>query len=122
MQYSTLTPFMLALASLGLAAENFQGSACIAPSQPDRKVEAYPSIQTQWGQCGGKDYDGPTKCSNGWSCKKQNDWYSQCMEGPADIQALYGQCGGKDYEGPTKCAAPATCKKQDEYYSQCLSS
>lgn len=29
-------------------------------------------------RCGGIGYDGPTQCATG-TCKKQNDWYSQCL-------------------------------------------
>lgn len=32
-----------------------------------------------WGQCGGQGYTGSTKCASGLTCKKQNDWYSQCL-------------------------------------------
>jgi cellobiose dehydrogenase (acceptor) len=30
-------------------------------------------------RCGGIGYTGPTTCESGWSCKIQNDWYSQCI-------------------------------------------
>lgn len=32
-----------------------------------------------WGQCGGQGYTGSTTCASGRTCKKQNDWYSQCL-------------------------------------------
>jgi cellulose 1,4-beta-cellobiosidase len=32
----------------------------------------------QWGQCGGKDYKGPTGCASPYTCHKVNDYYSQC--------------------------------------------
>ena len=32
-----------------------------------------------WGQCGGQGYTGSTTCASGSTCKKQNDWYSQCL-------------------------------------------
>ena len=32
-----------------------------------------------WGQCGGQGYSGSTTCASGLTCKKQNDWYSQCL-------------------------------------------
>lgn len=32
-----------------------------------------------WGQCGGRGYSGSTSCASGLTCKKQNDWYSQCL-------------------------------------------
>ncbi|KAK3294525.1 glycosyl hydrolase family 61-domain-containing protein [Chaetomium fimeti] len=31
-----------------------------------------------YGQCGGKDWTGPTSCSEG-TCKATNEWYSQCV-------------------------------------------
>ncbi|KAF9058009.1 hypothetical protein BJ165DRAFT_1379962 [Panaeolus papilionaceus] len=36
-------------------------------------------LQTQWGQCGGIGYTGPTQCQSPYVCKKQNDYYSQCL-------------------------------------------
>lgn len=35
--------------------------------------------QTKWGQCGGKEYVGPTQCVSGSSCNAINEWYSQCL-------------------------------------------
>jgi endo-1,4-beta-xylanase len=32
-----------------------------------------------WGQCGGNGWTGPTVCASPYTCKKQNDWYSQCL-------------------------------------------
>ena len=32
-----------------------------------------------YGRCGGNGYTGPTACTEGWTCKVQNDWYSQCV-------------------------------------------
>nr|AJS10816.1 endoglucanase IV [Rhizopus reflexus] len=31
-----------------------------------------------YGQCGGKDWNGPTCCESGSTCKVSNDYYSQC--------------------------------------------
>ncbi|KAF6816049.1 endoglucanase B [Colletotrichum plurivorum] len=39
--------------------------------------------QTPYGQCGGSGWTGPTTCVAGWTCQKQNDWYSQCLQGAA---------------------------------------
>ncbi|KAI9150194.1 Xyloglucanase [Paramyrothecium foliicola] len=33
-----------------------------------------------WTQCGGRDWKGPTQCVAGWTCKAQNEWYSQCLQ------------------------------------------
>ncbi|KDQ17923.1 carbohydrate-binding module family 1 protein [Botryobasidium botryosum FD-172 SS1] len=35
--------------------------------------------QTQWGQCGGIGWTGPTVCVSPTKCIKQNDYYSQCQ-------------------------------------------
>jgi cellulose 1,4-beta-cellobiosidase len=34
--------------------------------------------QSQWGQCGGVGYSGPTVCRSPYTCHKINDYYSQC--------------------------------------------
>ncbi|KAJ4990771.1 glycosyl hydrolase family 61 [Stagonosporopsis vannaccii] len=33
----------------------------------------------KYGQCGGNGYSGATTCASGSTCKKQNDYYSQCL-------------------------------------------
>lgn len=35
---------------------------------------------TDYGQCGGIGYTGPTKCPSGWTCKAANAYYSQCLQ------------------------------------------
>ncbi|EOA91261.1 glycoside hydrolase family 10 protein [Exserohilum turcica Et28A] len=32
-----------------------------------------------YGQCGGRYYKGENSCTEGWTCVKSNDWYSQCI-------------------------------------------
>jgi len=34
-----------------------------------------------YGQCGGQSYSGETACTDGWTCTKYNDYYSQCAGG-----------------------------------------
>jgi hypothetical protein len=128
MRFTSITTLFLATASFSMAADEPTETTCKAPSQPDRKVPAYGPTQTLYGQCGGQDYTGRTKCEKPFVCKELNAYYSQCLEDPSATkpddaaQTHYGQCGGKDYKGPTKCAEPWTCKKQmdNDYYSQCL--
>jgi cellulase len=33
----------------------------------------------QYQQCGGQGFTGATTCESGFTCKKQNDYYSQCL-------------------------------------------
>ncbi|KAH7381339.1 choline dehydrogenase [Phaeosphaeria sp. MPI-PUGE-AT-0046c] len=49
------------------------GPATPAPSNPGS------STANAYERCGGVGHDGPTGCQAGWSCKVQNDWYSQCL-------------------------------------------
>ncbi|KXJ90381.1 hypothetical protein Micbo1qcDRAFT_176189 [Microdochium bolleyi] len=37
------------------------------------------AVQTKYGQCGGKNYVGPTVCEAGSKCVATNEWYSQCL-------------------------------------------
>ena len=37
------------------------------------------ATQSKYGQCGGIGYSGPTVCASGSTCKKSNDYYSQCL-------------------------------------------
>jgi endo-1,4-beta-xylanase len=36
-----------------------------------------------WAQCGGQGFTGSTTCVSGAVCKKNNDWYSQCVPSAA---------------------------------------
>lgn len=45
-----------------------------APSNPNNGGAA-----PLWGQCGGRDFTGPTRCAEG-TCKVTNEWYSQCVK------------------------------------------
>lgn len=37
----------------------------------------------EYGQCGGEGWGGPACCPVGFACRKQNEWYSQCLEATA---------------------------------------
>nr|AIG55911.1 secreted protein [Achlya hypogyna] len=73
-----------------------------------------------WGQCGGKEYRGDTRCTSGNTCKVINEWYSQCQPGGEEEIGTWGQCGGKNYKGATKCAGGGECKAWSDWYSQCI--
>ncbi|OHF01906.1 endoglucanase-4 [Colletotrichum orchidophilum] len=79
--------------------------------------------QNLYGQCGGSNYAGPTKCPEYASCATVNSYYAQCTPGPVPpgAQSLYGQCGGINWpaESPTSCVPGATCTTANAYYAQC---
>lgn len=49
-------------------------AASPAPSNPGS------STAKAYERCGGIGHEGPTQCEAGWTCKAQNDWYSQCLQ------------------------------------------
>ncbi|KAF2835114.1 glycoside hydrolase family 6 protein [Patellaria atrata CBS 101060] len=49
-------------------------------------VTLVPVVSAQagaWAQCGGNGFSGQTTCVSGYTCTKQNDYYSQCLPGSA---------------------------------------
>jgi outer membrane biosynthesis protein TonB len=51
-----------------------------SPATPSKASSSSGSSSVQmYGQCGGKDFSGSTKCVSGAICKKMNEYYSQCI-------------------------------------------
>jgi cellulase len=53
--------------------------ATVVRATPTPAAGAGTATAQKWGQCGGQGYSGPTTCASGSTCKKQNDYYSQCL-------------------------------------------
>ncbi|KAI8147589.1 RlpA-like double-psi beta-barrel-protein domain-containing protein-containing protein [Fennellomyces sp. T-0311] len=76
-----------------------------------------------FGRCGGEGWDGSECCTEGYECKVQNPYYSQCVpidQSSSTCAQAYGQCGGKAYSGETCCVSGFECVKANTWYSQCL--
>ncbi|KAF5529028.1 endoglucanase type F [Fusarium napiforme] len=57
-----------------------KATATEAPVTQVTSAENAPSAEVAaWGQCGGNNWTGATKCASGAKCIKQNDYYSQCV-------------------------------------------
>ncbi|KAI0355467.1 cellulose-growth-specific protein [Trametes cingulata] len=54
-------------------------SSTSAPKPPTSSAPAQAGTVAQFGQCGGIGYTGPTACQSPFTCKAQNDYYSQCL-------------------------------------------
>ncbi|KAG8962772.1 Exoglucanase 1 [Tulasnella sp. 419] len=54
-------------------------SSSSSSSSRTTTTTANTATQTQWGQCGGIGWTGPTQCASPYTCQKQHDWYSQCL-------------------------------------------
>ncbi|ETV96940.1 hypothetical protein H310_09802 [Aphanomyces invadans] len=74
-----------------------------------------------YAQCGGLKWAGQTVCVQGFYCRAQSEYFSQCVPIP-DLPGIptYGQCGGQYWTGPTECQVGTTCKVESKWYSQCL--
>merc|ERR1712060_919402 len=69
-------------------------SSCASHVQSERSA----GTTTTWGssadlsqvyeQCGGKKWQGPTRCADGSTCTEYNEWYSQCVP-TADLSASF---------------------------------
>lgn len=53
--------------------------ATVKKPTPTKEASSGGAAAVAWGQCGGQGYTGPTTCASGSTCKKQNEWYSQCL-------------------------------------------
>lgn len=55
----------------------------ITTTKPATTTTAAPApggcVAAHWGQCGGQGWTGCTTCEAGTTCKKSNDYYSQCL-------------------------------------------
>ncbi|KAK1983061.1 family 61 glycosyl hydrolase [Colletotrichum cereale] len=99
----------------------------LAPTTLQTQITTAPPsgepTQNMYGQCGGLNYAGPTKCPAYAACSTVNPWYAQCTPGPvpAGAQSLYGQCGGLNWPAasPTVCVPEARCSTVNPYYAQC---
>ncbi|KAK1768204.1 hypothetical protein QBC33DRAFT_536526 [Phialemonium atrogriseum] len=54
-------------------------------------VIAQDQVQTQWGQCAGSAFAGPTICPQDSYCSFGNPWYSQCLPGTEDDPLPYAE-------------------------------
>ncbi|CEI70546.1 hypothetical protein FVEN_g957 [Fusarium venenatum] len=50
-----------------------------AEDTPTKESSSGSSTVQMYGQCGGANFTGSTKCAAGSSCKKVNEYYSQCL-------------------------------------------
>ena len=55
--------------------------ATVTKPQPTGSNSGSGATVQAYGQCGGQSYTGSTTCASGWTCKAQNPYYSQCVQG-----------------------------------------
>jgi hypothetical protein len=62
-----------------------------------------------YGQCGGgSNYSGEKDCASGFTCQKQNDWYSQCVPGTAAATKAATKAASKPTSAKSSSAAAKT--------------
>ncbi|RPA85907.1 acetyl xylan esterase [Ascobolus immersus RN42] len=50
------------------------------PTNEPAPTSTETGIVEEWKQCGGNDYEGPTRCVEGTTCQKVDDFYWQCKK------------------------------------------
>lgn len=111
--------------------ETVTTTATSTPTTTETMTTSTVACAGAYKQCGGKDWNGTTCCSSGYTCVASDAWYSQCRPPapappvPAPMPAVgscggaYQKCGGKGWSGPTCCTSGYSCVASDEWYSQC---
>ncbi len=79
-----LKPISALMAASGSANSNGGGSVpttttIALPSTTAKISGGTGSSQSQFGQCGGNGYSGPTACAPPYACSTQNAYYAQCL-------------------------------------------
>ena len=100
------------------------GTRAWGPSPPSSAPSPCPN--RAWDQCGGRAFAGATCCAADATCRREDEWYAQCVPSPRDADAAgcastYARCGGRGWRGATRCCeADTSCRRQDAWYSQCV--
>ncbi|KAH7138708.1 endoxylanase-like protein [Dendryphion nanum] len=63
---------------------------------------------SQWGQCGGKNFQGETACADGLECVEFNAYYSQCLKSSGVAPAPAPSSGSPIVPAPTGVIPPAS--------------
>lgn len=83
-----------------------------APTAAPTSASTGGTCQSAWGQCGGKNHQGPSCCVSGYSCVYSTEWYSQCKPASASTPAAPAPpadtANPADPAGPAAPAAPAS--------------
>ena len=100
------------------------GTRAWGPSPPSSAPSPCPN--RAWDQCGGRAFAGATCCAADATCRREDEWYAQCVPSPRNADAAgcastYARCGGRGWRGATRCCeADTSCRRQDAWYSQCV--
>ena len=119
----TGSPSSIAYLTLPSAIRNFAMHHFILISA--LAASALATTLAPYAQCGGKLYNGSTKCGAGFHCESSGEYYSQCVPDEEQVQtpetvAPYQQCGGNGWTGRTQCTPGHTCQSINESYSHCV--
>ncbi|CAL1166306.1 unnamed protein product [Cladocopium goreaui] len=75
------------------ASRSLSGFWCLRYSAPSTTTSREGLTCSQaWGACGGRNWDGPNCCEEGYSCIPESEWYSQCR--PAENTAALMEMPG----------------------------
>lgn len=76
---SSTPKFEVTTSSASSRASSSKTATSTSTSQTPATTTPTTPLAKQWEQCGGNGWKGTSVCASPWSCKSQNDWYSQCL-------------------------------------------
>lgn len=77
--YSTVSSVLAAAATGGVSTTSTATTMVTSTRTSSTATSTSTAVSKHWGQCGGIGWTGPTVCESPYTCKYQNDWYSQCL-------------------------------------------
>jgi hypothetical protein len=72
---------------------------------PEPEPTSAPTVAEMWGQCSGRNYEGPTQCVAGATCMEQSEWYGQCV--PSDMSTSIPAPSPATTPAPSPATTPA---------------
>ena len=75
----TRTPVATTRTTANAPASTRTTTSAPASTRPTTNAPASTNAAGPWAQCGGQNWTGPTSCGPGWTCRRTNEFYSQCL-------------------------------------------
>ncbi|KAH7925352.1 hypothetical protein BV22DRAFT_444626 [Leucogyrophana mollusca] len=75
---------------------------------PALAAVAVAQAASDYGQCGGIGWTGPTTCPSGWTCTVSDDYYSQCLPGGTGGSPTTSASSGSGGGTPTSTSSASS--------------
>lgn len=76
---ATASPSSSSAASSASSTSSASSAAATSTSTSTSTTGSSSGTVTEWGQCGGEGYTGPTQCASPYTCVEESKWWSSCQ-------------------------------------------